>query len=100
MKTQLLTVPTLVLLLAPVAARADDQPDAKVLLDKAIKAMNGEAKLANLGNASGKGRITGSEGGQDFTVDIDGTWQGGNKYHAEAEFQGGGQNFKGILVAN
>jgi hypothetical protein len=100
MKKQVLTVLTLGLLLAAVGARADDQPDAKVLLDKAIKAMNGDAKLAKLGAGSAKGRISGSEGGQEFTVDIDGTWQGAKQYRAEVEFQGGGQSFKGIIVVS
>jgi len=100
MKTQLLTCLALGLVLAAAGARADDQPDAKILLDKAIKAMNGEAKLAKLGTLSAKGRISGSEGGQDFTIDIDGTWHGAKQYRADVEFQGGGKNFKGTIVVS
>src|SRR2546425_8021853 len=64
MKTQSLTVLAIGLLLGSGASHAGDQADARALLDKAMKAMNGEAKLAKLGTASVKGKITGSEGGE------------------------------------
>jgi hypothetical protein len=100
MKTPLLSVLGVGLVLLAGTGRADDQPDAKVLLDKALKAMGDQAKLAKLGTASVKGKITGSPGGQEITVDIDGTWQGMNQYHADADVQEGGNNFKGVLVFN
>jgi hypothetical protein len=100
MKAQLLTVLTLGLLLAVAGARADDQPDAKVLLDKAIKAINGEAKLAKLGTVSAKGKISGSQGGQDFTLDFDSICQGTMQYRANVEFQGGGNSFKVTIVVS
>src|SRR5438552_11847371 len=100
MKTPLLSVLAVGLLLAAGAGRADEQPDAKVLLDKAIKAMGGEAKLAKLGTVSAKAKITGSPGGQEITVELDGVWQGMSQYRADADVQEGGNNFKGVLVFN
>src|SRR5262245_5280551 len=98
METRLLTIVTICLVLA--AVRADDQPDAKVMLDKAMKAMGGEAKLAKLKTAAAKVKLSTSEGGMDFTIDMDATYQGLSQYRAELEVQGGGQNFKGMLVIN
>jgi outer membrane lipoprotein-sorting protein len=100
MKTLLFSVLAVGLLFAGGAAGADDQPDAKTLLDKAIKAMGGQAKLANLNTVSAKAKITGSPGGQEITVDIDGLWQGMNQYRADANVQEGGNNFRGVLVFN
>ena len=70
MKTQSLTVLAVGLLLVSGASHAGDQADARALLDKAMKVMNGEAKLAKLGTASVKGKITGSEGGEEITLDV------------------------------
>jgi hypothetical protein len=100
MKTPFLTVLAAGLLLGADGARADEQADAKALLDKAMKAMGGEAKLAKLSTASVKGKLTGSPGGQEITIDVDGTWQGMSQYRADADVQEGGQSFKGILVFN
>jgi hypothetical protein len=100
MKTPFLTVLAAGLLLGANTSRADEQADAKALLDKAMKAMGGEAKLAKLSTASVKGKLTGSPGGQELTVDLDGTWQGMSQYRADAEVQDGGQNFKGVVVFN
>jgi len=100
MKTPLLSVLAVGLLLAAGPGWADEQPEAKVLLDKAIKAMGGQAKLAKLGTVSAKAKLTGSPGGQEITIDIDGTWQGMSQYRANADVQEGGNNFKGVLVFN
>jgi hypothetical protein len=100
MKTPLLSVLAVGLLVGAGGGWADDQPDAKVLLDKAIKAMGGQAKLAKLATVSAKARITGSPGGQEITVDLDGNWQGMSQYRADADVQEGGKNFKGVLVFN
>ena len=100
MKTRFLRVLAVGLALGAGTARADEQPEAKVLLDKAIKAMGGEAKLAKLGTVSGKGKITAMKGGQEITISLQGTWQGLSQYRAELEIQDGGNNFNGILVIN
>jgi hypothetical protein len=98
MKKQLWTVACVALMFGGV--RADDQPDARAILDRAMKAMGGEAKLAKLGTVSGKVKISVLEGGQEFTIDLDGTWQGLRHYRADVQFQANGQTFTGILVFN
>ena len=101
MKTRFLRVLAVgVLLGGGRAPRADEQPDAKVLLDRAIKAMGGEAKLAKLSTVSGKGRITTMKGGQELTIDLQGTWQGMRQYHAELDVHHEGKDFHGVLVIN
>jgi hypothetical protein len=98
MKTNLLTALAVGLMLGGGALRADDQADARALLDKAMKAMNGEAKLAKLGTASAKGKITGKDGDREITVVLDATWQGMSHYRAEVDISEGGRNFKGLMV--
>jgi hypothetical protein len=100
MRTQSSTVLTVGLLLSAGAARADEQAEAKALLDKAMKAMNGEAKLAKLGTASVKAKITGKDGNREIALDLDATWQGMSQYRADVDIQDGGMNSKGILVLN
>jgi hypothetical protein len=100
MKTRLYSALASCLVLAVGAGRADDQPDAKVLLDKAIKAMGGQAKLVKLSTASVKAKITGSPGGQEVVVDIAGVWQGMNQYRADADVREENKNFRGVFVFN
>src|SRR4051812_33727021 len=100
MKAALLLVLSLGLLIGAGTAKADEQTDAKALLDKAIKAMGGQAKLAKLSTASAKGKLTGSEGGKDVTVELDGLWQGMSQYRADVEVQEGGNSFKAVMVFN
>jgi hypothetical protein len=99
MKTQSVTVLAVWLLFSAGAARADE-PDAKAMLDKATRAMKGEGKLARFGAGTFKGKLTASEGGQQITANIEGTWQGTSQYRGELDIQEGGQNFKGVLVLN
>jgi hypothetical protein len=98
MKTRLGAVLTVGLLFGGGASRADEQADAKALLDKAMKAMNGDAKLAKLHVASMKGKITGKDGGGEFTLSLDVTWQGMSQYRADVDIQDGGKNSQGVLV--
>jgi hypothetical protein len=100
MRTQLWAVVAIGLWLGAGTARADEQADTKALLGKAMKAMSGEAKLAKLSTATVKGKVTGVEGGQDFTLAFDGIWQDKNQYRVEVEVQRGGQTFTGVLVIN
>jgi hypothetical protein len=100
MKTRLMTVLAVGLLLGSIRARADEQADAKALLDKAMKAMGGQAKLAKLNTASAKGKLAGSPDGAEITVDFDGIWQGTSQHRANLEVQHDGKNFKGVLVVN
>jgi hypothetical protein len=80
------------------ASWADDQPDAKIMLDKAMKEMGAEAKLAKLSSVSGKAHITISENGKEIVVDLDGHWQGLNQYRADLDVQEGGNNFMGMVT--
>src|SRR5262249_6816105 len=100
MKPVLLSVLAFGLLLGAGPARADEQADVKAILDKAIKAMGGQEKLAKLNTASVKGRLTGSPDGKDVVLDMDSIWQGMSQYRIEAEVQVGGNKFKGVLVFN
>jgi hypothetical protein len=56
--------------------RADDRAEALKIVDAAITAAGGEAKLAKLKIVSMKGKGTVDEGGQGGTFTIDGTVQG------------------------
>jgi hypothetical protein len=99
MKTPPFSIFAVGLVLGVAAGRADDQPDAKVLLDNAIKAMGGEQKLTKLHTVSAKGKITGSpEKGLEIRVEFDGTCQGMGQYRADLDVQGGATNHKGVLV--
>jgi hypothetical protein len=100
MKTHLMTVLAVGLVLGTGPTQADEQADAKALLDKAMKAMGGQVKLAKLNTVSAKGRLSGSPDGEEIAVNFDGTWQGMSQYRAEFEVQVGGNNFKGALVVN
>jgi hypothetical protein len=100
MKTQLVTALAVGLLFGTGTARAGEEAKAKALLDKAMKAMGGKAKLDKLNTASLKCKITASEGGKEIAVDLDGIWQGLSKYRADLELQEGGKNIKGVLVVN
>jgi hypothetical protein len=100
MKPRLLTALAVGLLLGAGAARGDEQADAKALLDKAMKAMGGEAKLAKLSTATVQAKLSLSDGAQDITVTLDGTWQGMSQYRLDAEVQAGGQNFKALMIFN
>src|SRR5262249_48321930 len=91
---------TLCLLVAPAAAlRADDQADVKPLLDKAIKAMGGEEKLAKLRAGSCQTKLT-AQGGNEFVATLNVSWQGRGQYRIEAEAQENGQSHKVVAVIN
>jgi hypothetical protein len=77
--------------------RADDSADTKPVLDKALKAMGGEDKVARLKTATGKGKISGKEGGQELTLTFDGSWKGLDHYRLDAEVVG---SVKALMVIN
>lgn len=80
------------------SARAADPKDATVVLDKAVKALGGEEKLAKVTafTWSGKGSI--SFGGNDSEISVKNTVQGLD--HLRQEFEGdfGGNKMKGVSV--
>src|SRR5262249_4513360 len=100
MKTQLVTALAVWLLLGAGAARADEKTDAKALLDRATKAMNGEGKLVKYGTGTLKGKLTIPEGGGDISGTVAGTWQGLSQYRVDADGQDGGKTFKAALGIN
>ncbi len=78
-------------------ARADDK-DARAILDKAIKALGGEEKLAAVKAATWKTKATISFGGNDSNITAQTTLQGLD--HLRSEFEGdfGGNAVKGVTV--
>jgi outer membrane lipoprotein-sorting protein len=72
------------------AVRAEEKDEAKAVVDKALKAMGGEAKVAKLKAGTWKAKMTASDGGKDIAITTDGAWQGWDQYHinAEATFDG------------
>jgi hypothetical protein len=91
------TAAILVLGLA-VQARAADDKDAKTILDKAIKALGGEDKLAKVKAFQSKGKGTISFGDNDSDFTIESTVQGLD--HCRQVFEGefGGNKVKGEMV--
>jgi hypothetical protein len=81
------------------AVRAEEKDEAKAVVDKALKAMGGEAKVAKLKAGTWKAKMTASEGGNDISITTDGTWQGLNQYHinAEATFDGRTENVTFVI---
>jgi hypothetical protein len=100
MKSTFLLVVAVALFFGAAAGQADEQADAKALVDRAIKAMGGDAKLAKLGTASVKGKLTATPDGKDVTIDVDGLWQGMSQYRIDADVQVEGKQFKAVLVFN
>lgn len=82
------------------AARADQPPDMKALIDKAIKAAGGEAKLAKFqaGTYQAKGKFYGMGEGIDFT----GSWafMYPDKFRFRIESGAGDQKFTFVRVLN
>jgi outer membrane lipoprotein-sorting protein len=70
--------------------RAEEKDEAKAVVDKGLKEMGGEAKVAKLKAGTWKAKMTASDGGKDVSITTDGTWQGWDQYHinAEATFDG------------
>jgi hypothetical protein len=89
-----------ILLLCGPAARADNNADAKALLDKALKAMGGEEKVAKLKMGSTRGKVTGSAGGQNLELVLAATWKDTDKLHLDADVNEGGQMHKAVFVIN
>lgn len=87
------------MLVAAVGARADDQAEMKALVDKAIKAAGGEAKLAKFAahTFKGKGKFYGTGEGVDYTGD----WavQQPDKQRVQIE-TGGDMKFIFVRVVN
>jgi hypothetical protein len=83
----------------PDFVRADDA-DAKATLDKAIKALGGEAKLAKVDaySVKAKGTITFNANDNEFNSEL--TAQGLDNYRSEFEGDFGGNKVRGVTVVS
>ena len=75
-----------------------DEPDAKAVLDKAIKALGGEEKLAKAKTLTWKSKGTISIMDNDNPVSMKATAQGLNLYRSEFEGEFNGNNVMGVTV--
>jgi hypothetical protein len=78
-------------------ARADDN-DAKAIIDKAIKALGGEEKLAKLKAYSWKAKGAITFGGNDNEFTSQATVQGLDHFRSEFDGDFGGNKVKGVTV--
>jgi hypothetical protein len=78
-------------------ARADDQA-VKAVLDKAVKALGGEPRLAKAGTYLRKTKGTISFNGNESTVTVESTVQGLDHYRSVLEGDFGGNPVRGVTV--
>jgi hypothetical protein len=81
------------------AVRADEAA-VKAILDKAIKALGGEAKLGKLEAFSTKSKGTLTFNGNDNQIATDTTVAGLDRYRSEFEGEFGGNKVKAVVVLN
>jgi hypothetical protein len=79
-------------------ARAADDKGATAVLDKAIAAMGGEAKLAKLDSFTWKSKGTITLNDTDSAFTLRGAARGIDRYRSEFEGEFGGQKVKGLAV--
>ncbi|MFN0055643.1 MAG: hypothetical protein ACKV0T_26135 [Planctomycetales bacterium] len=91
---------TLLLLLGGAAASRADEKTARATLDKGIKALGGEAKLAKAGMYSSKAKGKVSFGGNESDFTAASTVQGVHKSRNEFEGEFGGNKFQAVTVLN
>lgn len=72
--------------------RADDQADAKAVIDKALKAMGGEGKVAKFKAGNCKGKVILDKNGQQLSLMADLIWQGIDKAKLKGELNENGNN--------
>jgi hypothetical protein len=81
------------------SARADEA-EVKAILDKAVKALGGEAKLSKLEAFSTKSKGTITFNGNDSQITTEATVAGLDRFRSEFEGEFGGNKIKGVLVLN
>jgi hypothetical protein len=79
---------------------AGDAAETRQILDKAIKAAGGAAKVAKLRNVTWKGTANIEEGGMQATITHEGSSQGWDKYRVDLTAQIGGRNEAILMVLN
>jgi hypothetical protein len=82
------------------AVRADDQADARAVIDKALKAMGGAEKVGKFAAGTVKCKITHEHNGQQHVLEGTGAWQGLDKIRLEGELTGESQGGKVMMVVN
>jgi hypothetical protein len=80
--------------------QAGDSAETKALLDKAIKAAGGQAKVDGLKNLAWKGKLSLDANGQEITVGMDGNFQGWDRQRLEVEVNVNGRTENLLLVIN
>jgi hypothetical protein len=75
-----------------------DDLDSKATIDKGIKALGGEERLAKSGTYSWKAKGTITFGGNDNEIKTQATVQGLDHYRSEFEGEFNGETVKGVLV--
>lgn len=80
--------------------RADGQADAKAVIDKALKAMGGQDKVAPFRAGTCKGKVTLEKGGQQLSLAADLIWQGVDKARLRGEVNENGNNGRIVFAIN
>jgi hypothetical protein len=80
--------------------QAGGTAETKALLDKAIKAAGGQAKVDGLKDLAWKGKLSIDENGQQVTVGLDGNFQGWDRQRLEVEVNVNGTTQNLLLVIN
>ena len=80
--------------------QAGDSAETKTLLEKAIKAVGGQAKVEQLKNLTWKGKFSIEENGQQIAVNLDGSLQGWDRQRLDLEVNANGQTENIVLVIN
>lgn len=81
-------------------ARADNQSEARAVLDRAIKAVGGEEKVALLRSVTWKSKGTFEADGQQNPYSDDVAVQGFDQYRGSVQVELNGQTISGMLVTN
>jgi hypothetical protein len=82
------------------SAPAADQGETKAIVDKALKARGGEAKLAKLKAASWKSKGTAVYNGEDIPFTADWTLEGARKNRIDADAESNSETIKVVIVLN
>jgi hypothetical protein len=82
------------------ALGADEQADARAVVERAVKAMGGADMVARFATATFKCQIAHEQDGQQVLIAGAGAWQGLDKVRFDAEFTQGGEGGKLVIVIN
>lgn len=88
------------LLVGAAGARADNEAEARAVLDRAIKAVGGEAKVALLRSVTWKSKGTFEADGQQNPYSDDVAVQGFDRYRGSVQVELNGQTITGLLVTS